>query len=296
MGDKLAVIILDALDDYNTKQLEMSYLDSLIRTENSEVLGISSLPYTAQSNPLIWAGFENKDMFWVKPGTEKWSFPAGAFDRDEEKAVEKAEGVWTRGDFQTTFVWDELHHQGVDSSALHIPFVLPPYSFNTLEDEDLGENWFPHSSDQISGHADEMPSLVKRHVDAGREFIAVSIQIPDKPLHALSEDDGLDAQEARSICSDFDEEMKGLIEYLESNGFDWVILGDHGSPWPGNIKVPETKQFVPNHRKNSVIVSNMECQLPTYTDELHGFILDYFGADSVDFKDLGMSYINFMAQ
>lgn len=279
MTDKLAVIILDALDDFNTKQLDMGYVDSLIREENSEVLGVSSLPYTAQSNPLIWGGYENKDKFWVKPGTDKWSFPAGAFNRDKGQAAENAERTWKREDFDTKFIWDDLVHRGVDASALHIPIVLPPYSFNPAEGFEMGDHWFPHSKEQIETHAEEMPKEILRHAEQGKSFIATSIQIPDKPLHAIGEGNANDSDAAR-ICSEFDENMEDLIDGLENNGYDWVILGDHGSPWPGNVKIPETKQFVPNHRKNSVIVSNMSVELPTYTGDMFQFMRDVFDVES----------------
>jgi len=274
MTDKLAVIILDALDDYNTKQLGMKHIDNLIRENNSEVLGVSSLPYTAQSNPLIWANYENKDKFWVETGAgeDQWDFPAGAFDREAEQAVGNAEGTWSREDFDTTFIWDDLMHQGVDVSALHIPIVLPPYSYNPLDGFDMGDHWFPHDAEQIEAHAEEMPATIKKHARGGKNFIATSVQIPDKPLHAMGENTS-DKKEAERIGSQFDDNMMELIEFLEQEGYDWLIFGDHGSPWPGNIKIPEAQKFVPNHRKNSVIISNRDdWQLPTYTDELHDFM------------------------
>lgn len=277
--DKLAVIILDALDDYNSKQLEMDYIDSLIKEGNSEVLGVSSLPYTAQSNPLIWGGYDNQDKFWVDPGTEKWSFPAGAFDRGEGDAVDNARKAWDREDFDTTFIWDELHHEGVDACAIHIPIVLPPYSFNPVEGFDMGDHWFPHSEEQIREHGNEMPEAIREHVESGKDFIAASIQIPDKLLHVLGENDN-EKRWAAEIGREFDRNMKELIEFMESEDYDWILLGDHGSPWPGNIKVPEARHFVPNHRKNTVIISNMDVELPGYTDQMYSFLRDIYDMEN----------------
>jgi hypothetical protein len=158
----------------------------------------------------------------------------------------------------------------------------------------MGDHWFPKDRDQIRKHGEEMPKEILAHAVEGREFIAASIQIPDKPLHAKGEGHASD-QEIKEVTREFDQHVKDMVEGLEEEGFDWVIMGDHGSPWPGNIKIPETKQFVPNHRKSSVIISNMDVQLPTYTEDIHEFILDYFDAEPVDYEDLGLSYINQMA-
>jgi len=281
MTERLCVIVLDALDTYNTKQLGMEGLDSLIKDENSEVLGISSLPYTPSSNCILWSGKENPGLFWVKTGAgEQWSFPAGAFNREEEKAVDKAERTWNRTDFERTFIWDKLLHKGVDATAIQIPIVLPPYSFNNVESYDMGDAWFPHDEEQIREHINEAPENLTEHVEAGKNFIVTSIQYPDKALHSMGEN-GTSKKRAAEIGQEFDENLMDLIDALEENDYSWIILGDHGSPFPGNIKIPETKQFVPNHRKNSVIISNRDdWDLPTYTEEVYGFMHEKMDVDA----------------
>lgn len=288
--NKLAVIILDALDSYNIDQLGMENVRGMVRDYNSNVLGVSTLPHTAQSNPMIWGGFHNETKYWVKEPGEAWTDPAAGFDRDEGESKGKAMRVWERRDFTETFVWEELEHQGVDSTALHIPITLPPYNFNLPKDVDSGEDhWFPDTQERMKKHTEVMPEKIKQIADSGRDFIAVSIQMPDKYLHGLGEGKCTEEFVDRD-ASKLDENISDLITHLESSGYDWVILGDHGSPWPGAIKLYNVKQLLPRHRKESIIISNLD-NIPTYTHEIHDFILDYFGKDEVPYKDLGMSYI-----
>jgi len=280
MTDKLAVIILDALDPINIRGLDMDYVEGLMMDENSESLGISTLPYTAQSNPMIWGGYYNEDKFWVDVAEGEWSAPAGSFNREKEEPVDNAQKMWERDHFDTTFIWDELHHQGVDSSAIQIPMVLPPHTYNPVDGYEMGGHWFPHTMDHIREHGIQMPQTIGEHVRAGKDFIATSIQIPDKILHNIMPKQP-PFPESKDICSDFEEEFEKLIDLLESNGYDWMILGDHGSPKQGNIRNPENKHVVPNHRKHSVIISNRDdWDLPTYTDEIYDFMKDKFDAEA----------------
>ncbi len=69
---KLAVIILDALDMHNIRQLNLNRINQLYR-EYGDVLGISTLPHTALSNPMIWGGYDNRDKFWVKEPGMDWT-------------------------------------------------------------------------------------------------------------------------------------------------------------------------------------------------------------------------------
>lgn len=285
--DKLAVIILDAIDNANIKQLGLDKIQKLTKQYNSEVLGISTLPHTALSNPMIWAEDRNTDKLWVKEPGQKWTDPSTGFDRQKGDKTEQAEKIWKRKDFKTTFAWDVLDYHGLNASAVHIPITLPPYSFNEVRT--LEEAWFPSSREHMKEHIREAPEIIKEHADEDRHFIASSIQMPDKWLHGLAEGQ-CDQEFIREEAKVLDQKIESMIEHLQSKGYDWVILGDHGSPWRGAIKLHDVRQVLPRHRKSSVIISNLD-DIPTYTEDIYSFILDYFNVEDVEYKDLGESYL-----
>jgi hypothetical protein len=280
--DKLAVILLDALDAENIRQLGMGRINQLYR-EKGDVLGISTLPHTALSNPMIWAGYENEDKFWVKEPGQDWTDPARGFSRDSGEATERAERTWRREDFETSFIWDDLEASGIDACAVHVPIVLPPYSYNTVEGYEMGDFWFPDTAERMAEHVNRMPELILEHAEAGREFIAASIQMPDKWLHGQAEG-ACDEEFVDSEAEKLDRNISELVEQLEQRGFDWILMGDHGSPWPGAMMMHGVKQLLPRHRKESVIISNLDT--PVYTGDLYSFFLDLFDAEEVPFEQL----------
>lgn len=274
--NKLAIILLDALGPGNIRQLDGFRFIERKYDENGDVLGISTLPHTAQSNPLIWGGVMNWDKFWVH-SSDDWTDPAQHFDRVKGQPKEGAE-AYTRDDYDTSFIWDILDYNDYKACALQVPIVLPPYSYNA-EDE-LEDSWFPDSEERMSEHIRQKPEIIKEHVEKGYEFIATSIQMPDKWLHGIGE--GKCTQEfMQEEAEVLDTKIREVIETLESAGFDWIICGDHGSPTPGAMPVRNCKELLPRHRKESVIFSNMD-EFPTYTSELYPFMLEYFGVEDED--------------
>ncbi len=148
----------------------------------------------------------------------------------------------------------------------------------------MGDFWFPDKEERMAEHIRKMPELILEHAEAGRDFIAASIQMPDKWLHGQAENkcsEDFVAEESQVL----DLKIAGLVEKLEERGYDWMIFGDHGSPWPGAMMMHEVKQLLPRHRKESVIISNLD-NIPVYTSELYSFFLDYFDAEEADFEDL----------
>jgi len=273
---KLAVIILDALDPYNIRRLGMPDIQKRVQEHNSGILGVSTLPHTAQSNPMIWGGFHNRDKYWVKEPEGEWTDPAQGFDRDKAETKNKGERVWARGDYSERFIWDHLHTSGVDSAALHIPITLPPYSFNVPDHMTDHDYWFPAKQENMEKHTEKMPEHVEELArDEGNRFIACSMQMPDKYVHGLAERKCTEQFLDRD-SSKFSENVDEMLTVLEDEGYDWVVLGDHGNPTPGAIKLHNVKQLLPRHRKNSIIFGTVS-DLPSYTDEVYKFMLDYFG-------------------
>lgn len=272
MTEKLAVILLDALGPGNIRRLDFDFIESQY-DKNGDVLGISSLPHTAQSNPLIWSGTHNWDKFWVH-SSDDWTDPAQHFDRTKGRPKEDAT-AFTRDDYDNSFIWDVLDAEGYKATALQVPIVLPPYSFNA-EDE-LEDSWFPDSETRMKEHIRRKPEIIEHHVREGYDFIASSIQMPDKWLHGIAE--GKCSQEfMHEEAKVLDDAVKSMVKTMQEHDYDYIYAGDHGSPTPGAMPVHNCQELLPRHRKESVIFSNM-AEFPAYTDELYPFMLEYFGVE-----------------
>lgn len=275
---KMMALILDALDTYNISMYHMPFINEQYY-DGGDILGVSTLPHTALSNPMIWGGVVNEDKFWVEkeggPG-EEWVDPARYFDREEGEPIRGAEGFSREKDYEgETFIWDDLYQAGYDARALQVPIVLPPYSFRVTED--LEDSWFPDTQERMAEHIRKKPSLIKEQFDDGADFVATSIQMPDKWLHGIGEEKVTEqwtAEEAPML----DKKVELLVEYCEENDIEWVIFGDHGSPQPGAMK--KNGYILPRHRKESIIMSSLEP--PTYTDELYEWFLDLYDATPAD--------------
>lgn len=276
MKDKMLALSLDGIDEYNMYALDMKCIQSLYE-DRGDLFACSTLPHTSVSNPMIFGGVENKDKFWVdKERDDSYVDPAAHFDRDKGEPVRGAKG-FTRDDYSDeSFIWDDLYAAGYDARALQVPIILPPYSYR-VKDE-LDESWFPDHKDRMSKHIRRKPDLIKSEFEDGAEFIASSIQMPDKWLHGIGEDK-CSVEWVKGEAQYFDLKIKRLLDYCDNNSISWVIFGDHGSPQPGAMK--RSGYLLPRHRTESVIISSEDLQSPTYTDEMYKWMLDLFEADEV---------------
>lgn len=275
---KLAVVILDALDVENIRNFEMERIEQLYN-EKGKILGCSTHPHTVVSNQMIWGG-ETQKVYWARDQGGKWCDP-GRFDKSE--GVEENEDIdlVSRQEIEIAFIWDVLDRHGFDVSAIQIPFVLPPYSFNELEELDA---WFPSEVEDMREHVQQKPELVEEHARAGKDFIASSIAMPDKWLHKLdTKGDSFQSVVERQAPM-LDEAVGEMIDVFESQGYDWILLGDHGSPREGRSPLYSSGS-VGRHDKESVIISNLD-NVPSYTSELYKFFLDYFDADDISLEEL----------
>lgn len=281
---KVLALILDALDAFNLYQFNFEYLQHQYE-ENGDVLGCATIPHTAASNPMIWGGVENKEKFWIdNPEAEEdkpYMDPAQYFDRDEGEPVEGAE-IYTREDFNDTFVWDDLTEAGYDARALQVPITLPPYSFRVTET--LESSWFPDNQSRMGEHIRKKPKLIKKQFSDGADFVATSIQMPDKWLHGVAENEcSIDWAEDESAV--LDNKIEDLIDYCRANDIHWMIFGDHGSPCQGAMLMDDF--ILPRHQKESIIISDLD--VPVYTDELYEYFLDLFDAQQTNITNLSFN-------
>lgn len=283
--NRLFVCILDALDSINIYQFGLDWVAEQFE-KRGEILGISTLPHTALSNPMIWGGVVNDDKFWVEKVDDdaeglngevhdEWVDPAMYFDREKGQPVEGARGFSRELDYaEESFIWDDLYAAGYDARALQVPIVLPPYSYRTRET--LDEAWFPDTTERMATHIREKPALCRQELATGAEFLATSIQMPDKWLHGIGEGK-CEEDWVRDEADVMDAEVQSLIEYCEDEGISWLIFGDHGSPTLGAMK--KSGYLLPRHRKESIIISSDDIEPPTYTDELYPWFLDLFDVE-----------------
>lgn len=281
MTDKLLVCALDALDEYNIYQLDLQYIQSLYE-DNGDIFTCSTLPHTAVSNPMLFGGVVNDDKFWVEredgldgDDTGEYVDPAAYFDRESGEPVDGARGFSREVEYDDeSFIWDDLYAVDIDARAVQVPIVLPPYSFRATDT--LDESWFPDSKERMAEHIRQKPALLAEQFEDGADAVFSSIQMPDKWLHAIGEDTA-SQQWVLDEAPVLDQQVKQLVEYCESNDIDWLFFGDHGSPHPGAMK--KNGYILPRHRKESIILSSLD--VPTYSDELYPWLLDYYDVEPV---------------
>lgn len=279
MTDKLACIILDALDPFNMRSLDMEYLYDIYESDeySSGLMGVSGLAHTPISNSLMWGDYKNEDKIWVENHPYRWTGGVDGFDpilQNEDEDI----SLWHRDDIETNFIWDVLNYRGLEACALGIPICLPPYSYNA--DLRLINSWFPHTPEALREHTRKKPRFIEHHAFKGYDFIACSIKVPDQWLHAQGSEI-IDRSFVEDEVPVLEKRMKRVINILESEGYDWLIFGDHGTPCGGRTANFKSKKLLARHKKEAAIMGTTDA-LPQYTEDMYQFILDYFGVDDVD--------------
>jgi len=280
MTDKLCCIILDALDPYNMRELNLDYVCSLYDDPetNAGLMGISGKAHTPISNAMLWGQHDNTEHIWVQRHPHRWTGGVDGFDPTlKEYNSDRAE-LYSRFDLETDFVWDVLDHHGLQASALGIPICLPPYSFNALDR--LEDAWFPHTEEHLAEHVTRQPEIVAKHLDRGDDFVCTSIKVPDQWLHAIGSG-MVDRDTVDEQVPLLEEGLELLVDMFESQGYDWLMFGDHGSPHQGRTPEHDCKKMLARHRKEAVIIGTLD-DLPRYSDEMYPTILDYFGVEDVE--------------
>ena len=289
---RLLALILDALDVDNLRMFEMPHLQERY-AESGDIFTCATRPHTAESNPMIWGGIENNHRYWVEPENESvegihgrtqkddgYVDPAMFFDRSKGSPVEGASGFSREDDYANeSFIWDDLAVAGYDARALQVPVTLPPFSTANVTDT-LSKSWFPDTQERQHDHIRKKPELIRDQFEDGAEFLATSIQMPDKWLHGIGEGE-VTEEWVLSEAPVLDEQVSDLLDYCEENGIEWAVFGDHGSPAPGAMMVRGGEYALPRHRKQSIIISSDGIEPPTYSDEMYEWVLDVYGAESV---------------
>lgn len=284
---RFAAIILDALGPYNLRQLDLPSIRSMYNEYPSGIMTTSGLAHTPISNSRIWGQYVNNDKIWVEFSEHRWTGGVDGFDPVERVQEDEAE-FYSRGDFETTYIWDVLDYRGYDACALGIPICLPPYSFNAKDQ--LENAWFPHTEEMLKRHLRRKFEIFHSHLDDNPDFICTSIKVPDQWLHGIGSgmvDELFVSQEAEVL----DDKFSSLVKRLESEGYDWVTFGDHGSPIGGRTANYTSKNLLARHRKDAAIMGSVE-DLPRYTDYVKPFILDYFGVEDIPFSEIDIRPTN----
>lgn len=277
---------LDALGLMLMRKYEMENVRELYN-KNGEVLGISSLPHTAFSVPLVHSGKYNKDphKVWVKVEKSsrpvRWRDPATLFSRDKGEPSVPQSRMWTRQDFDYPFIWDYTVDQGMDTVVFRLPIELPPFSLNSYLDEELGDYWFPDNEKRIRGHTEKKPKMVQQYFEDGVDAVFTSIQTPDKIQHHLSHQNKREDQEfAQEMMDMLDEWVGEFHEFCEENNITYLFYGDHGTPHPGAILLQDTKFRIPRHRKESIVFTNSDRRPPKYSEDMFNWIATELNIDT----------------
>lgn len=115
---------------------------------------------------------------------------------------------------------------------------------------------------EVSGEEENGFEKLEDSIGKDYDFIVFSLSFnPENPgIETLTE---------------LDEKLGKTVEKLEENRYNWIILGDCGRQQTGKTKL-ENGKTLPRYGKETVIISNLDQELPSYTDQIHEFILDLY--------------------
>jgi len=305
MKKKLAMIIFDALGINLIRIYKLKHLNHLYMNRNSQILTCSTYPHTNPSNIMIWSG-ENKNIYWVENKTDKVMDPASWRNlihkdhlpkEDKERLTTQILPKEQRDDFNLIpfkeiedlpWIWNILEANKYKARAVQLPIVLPPYSFNAVEET---PDWFAYWEEGIINNLrdkeritmDSLQDLADDKID----FYCISFPQPDKLLHGVAE-----GHYGQEVCNSemlyLDKVGKKIDKFCNDHNITYCIYGDHGSPRPQWDNVfgfhPDKKMVVVRHRNHSVIISNYKGKLPDYTDEIYQWMLKFYNITNTKIK------------
>lgn len=180
----------------------------------------------------------------------------------------------TRADIKATMVWERLAAAGVDARAFSIYATLPPLQYRTRFDQDM-KFVLTLTREEMREAIQAQRNHLLNCLDTGADFVAFVNIVPDKAHHMSHKsgqgniDGALDAYQMVDIW------LKEVVEEVQNRGADILVLSDHGLPGKGYRH--ETGLKIPGHHPDGIVASTAALPLPTETDKVTPWILDYFG-------------------
>lgn len=181
----------------------------------------------------------------------------------------------TRADIKAALVWERLAGAGLDARAFSIYATLPPISYRTRFDQNIRfALTLTRDEMKIAMYAQQEHLL--HCLDDGADFVAFVNIAPDK-AHHISHKAGLgNIDGALDVYTMVDNWLQETVRKVRSlHECDILILSDHGLPGKGYRH--NSGRRIPAHQYDGMIASTVTGPIPTTTDRVTPWILDYFG-------------------
>lgn len=256
------VLGLDGIDHGFLRRYDMKRLHSITRDYPTKSWVCDTIPHTAPSWTTIFTGSkpgEHGIYAWYKlQENEEWTTPSN------QDKLEKN----TRGDIKSLLLWEELEGEGRTVSVHDVPNTLPPLHYNSK----APVNFMPASPSGVYRHNWEEMRWVFENSEKYDVLITV-IETPDKINHKVDGKKSMSPFEARRAT----DELESFLLWCVENFDNWVFLSDHGEP-SSFFQIPEYKINISGHRRDGLIVTNMD-EPPFLMSDFHDWFLGVLDND-----------------
>lgn len=172
--------------------------------------------------------------------------------------------VQERKDVKADFIWDILDREGKKVKALNIPFIVPPYNFNT--DFVTPGSGIPTTYEEMDAEIEEVTKkslgiLENNNLDL---FIVCYVSL-DKLQHL---------HWGEPVILDYYKKVDAALGQLIGHGEKLIVVSDHGFCDFDNAPVrtlPEVAKdgtkLKGDHHPNAILITeNLDCEIKTVRD------------------------------
>jgi hypothetical protein len=233
----------------------LKFFRKLIRVGKSKEIQLDEKPLS----PSIWCG-----MFSGK-------FP------EEHKHLSFTDGnrILKRENIKVEFIWDLLEEIGKKVRAVNVPFVVPPYSFNTTYNSPgFG---LPMTPEEWQLELDGLTSKIRDLLDEGPELLISIYTLLDRVQHfhwgeptVLEWYRKLDCKLEKLFLE------RGFWDELSDGTSKLILISDHGFCSFGEAKVQTLPKTTPHrelkgdHEEKAMLISaNVDYEINKPQDVFH---------------------------
>ena len=179
-----------------------------------------------------------------------------------------------RDDINLDFVWDILDRKGYRAYALNIPFVLPPYNFNTQFD--AVSYGLPETEEEWEQELSRVTETAKNLLQTKPDLLCAVYTLLDRVQHYYWGND-----EVIKWYKKVDQSIKELIKFDDKI----ILLSDHGFCSFGEAKIKTLKRANINgrevkgdhHEEAILIAKNIDYDIKSSEDVFNAIINEFSG-------------------
>jgi len=192
-------------------------------------------------------------------------FSGKSFAEHKHKKFVVNNKLRTRDDIKVNFIWDELKKRNINSIALQIPFVYPPYNF--------GSNYKPYAQGGVTNNLDELSQDTE-----GILLESIRLINKKKPKAFFVVFAALDKVQhfhwgEKDVLLPWYKKMDEIVAIFDKLADKLIILSDHGFCDRGKAKKttlpPKTEwgKIKGDHFEEAILITkNIGCKIKKHRD------------------------------